>query len=296
MLYNILRYYDKLRMNTNIYKYIKKTPITQSLYLSKLTNNNILYKREDLQYSSMFNVRGACMKLLNLSKKEKDKGVAIYGYNDYTKGFMFMSNKLNINLTVMMPKNTPKKIIHDINKYNKKLNPYGDNKNVYNNIYLYKSLHEGNKKTIDIYNNQYIISGNSTIAYEILMEYKNINKIFVPITNGNLVAGILVGIKNLYPNIKVIGVLYENYNLNKDNNHIIANFAYDICSEYLDDLVKVDICDIEYAIEIIYNDTNVVVNPNGALSTAGIYKYVKDNNIINENIISITNNTNYICF
>lgn len=293
MLYNILRYYDKLRMSTNIYKYIRKTPITPSIYLSKLTNNNILYKREDLQYSSLLNVRGACMKLLNLSKKEKDKGVAIYGYNEYTKGFMYMSDQLNINLTVMMPKNTPKKIIHDINKYNEKINPYG-NKNVYNNVYLYKSLHEGNKQKIDIYNNQYIISGNSTIAYEILMEYKDINKIFVPITNGNLVAGILVGIKNLYPNIKVIGVVYEDYDLNKD--HIIANFAYDICSEYLDDIVKVDVCDIEHAIEIIYNDTNTVVKPNGALSTAGIYKYVKKNNITNENIISITNNTNYICF
>lgn len=296
MIYNILRHYDKLRMNTNIYKYIKKTPITQSLYLSKLTNNNILYKREDLQFSTMFNVRGACMKLLNMSKKEKDKGLAVYGYNDYTKGFMYMANQLNIDLTIMMPQNTPKKIIHEINKYNEKLNPYNENKNFYNNVYLYKSLHEGNKTKIDIYNNQYIISGNSTIAYEILMDYKDIDKIFVPITNGNLAAGVLVGIKHLYPNIKVIGVIYENFITNNDENYIISNFAYEICNTYLDDLIKVDICDIDYAIEIIYNDTNVVVKPNGALSTAGIYKYIKNNNITNENIFSITNNTNYICF
>lgn len=297
MIYNILRYYDKLRMNTNIYKYIKKTPITQSLYLSKFTNNNVLYKREDLQSSAMFNVRGTCMRLLNLSKKEKENGVVVYGYDDYTKGIMYMSNQLKINSTVMLPKNTPKKIINEIHKYQEKINSYSEN--IYTSIYLYKTLYEGlNKKTkLNLFNDQYIIAGNSTIAYEILMDYKNIDKIFVPIINGNLAAGILVGIKNVYPNIKVIGVTYDgHFNKNKDDDHIISNFAFDICNIYLDDIIKVNIYEIENAIEIIYNDTNTVVKPDGALSAAGIYKYTKQYDINNENIIGIVNNTNYVCF
>ena len=120
---------------------------------------------------------------------------------------------------------------------------------------------------------------------------------------GNLAAGILVGIKNLYPKIKVIGVIYEEFNIEKFNinseefnntfDYKISLMAFDICNAYLNDIIKVDSYDIDNAIEIIYNDTNVVVKSNGALSTAGIYKYTKKHNIQNKNIIGITNNWYY---
>jgi len=318
MIYNILRYYDKKRLETNIYKYIKKTPISKATYLSKFTNNNVSYKREDLQYSSMFNVRSACVQLLNLSNFDKKKGVAVYGYNNYTKGIMYMSNKLKIKSTIMLPHNTPRNIIHEINKYKYSLNKHNLNFDLiknnsidYNNIYVYKNINEGlEKKTVlDLLQDENIIVGNSSIAYEILHDYKKIDKIFVPMLNGNLMAGILVGIKNFSPKTKVIGVLYDDITIHDDeddeerrpgilssSNNVISNNAFDLCNVYLDDIIKVDIHDIDNAIDIIYNDTNVVVKPNGALSAAGIYKYTKMNNIQNENIIGFTNNTNYICF
>jgi len=305
MVTNIFKYYDKLRMNKDIYKYIKKTPITNAKYLSKFTNNNVLYKREDLQITSMFNVRGVCMRLLNLSDKNKKNGIAVYGYNNYIKSLIYMSNQLKIKSTIMLPKNVSRSVIHDINKYKSSIfYKHGDNTEEldYNDIYLYDRLRtslEGlNKKVVfDFYNDNYIIAGNSNIAYEILMDYKNINMIFVPMICGNLAAGILVGIKNLYPKIKVIGVLYNDLTLNDDeSNRKVSSMAYEICTTYLDDIIKVDIHDIDNAIEMIYNDTNVVVKPNGALSVSGLYKYTKMNNIQNQNIIAITNNTNYICY
>ena len=166
MNHNIFRYYNKLRMSTNIYKYIKKTPITQSLYLSKFTNNNVLYKREDLQVSSTHNTRGVCMRLLNLSVKDKKNGVAVYGYNNYTKGIIYMSNQLKINTTIMLPNNTPRSIIHEINNLRKQIEKYKDGPS-YSNIYIYKKLYDGlNKKVVfDLLNDHYIIAGNSTIAY-----------------------------------------------------------------------------------------------------------------------------------
>ena len=67
-----------------------------------------------------------------------------------------------------------------------------------------------NKTIIQAFDDNYIIAGNSTIGYEIYREYKNIDKIFVPIGGGGCIAGIIVAIKYLDPNIKIIGVQAEN--------------------------------------------------------------------------------------
>ena len=49
-----LQYFNKLRIQSNIYNIVHKTPITHGYFLSKLTNNNILYKREDMQTINSF--------------------------------------------------------------------------------------------------------------------------------------------------------------------------------------------------------------------------------------------------
>lgn len=69
----MFKYYDKLRLESNIYKFVKNTPITHGYNLSKLTNNNILYKREDLQSIHSFKIRGASLKINSLSENYKKK-------------------------------------------------------------------------------------------------------------------------------------------------------------------------------------------------------------------------------
>ena len=71
-------------------------------------------------------------------------------------------------------------------------------------------FYQSNNSTfIHPYNHPDIIAGAGTIGVEIFEQLNNIDMIFVPIGGGGLISGIAIAIKNLNPNIKVIGVEAE---------------------------------------------------------------------------------------
>lgn len=51
-----------------------------------------------------------------------------------------------------------------------------------------------------------VIAGQGSLAMELLQQNTHIDRIFVPVGGGGLIAGIAVLIKQLIPEIKVIGV------------------------------------------------------------------------------------------
>lgn len=315
MFNNTFRYFDKLRLNCNLYKYVKYTPITYGYNLSKITNNNILYKREDMQITNSFNIRGVYLKLNSLNKKSIENGLIAASTGNHAQAISYLSNLFKIHSTILMPKHTSKNKIKSVynygNEYSKVIiygNSYDDcySKILYDNKFL-------NKTIIQSFDDNYIIAGNSSIGYEIYREYKNIDKIFVPIGGGGCIAGIIVSIKYLDPNIKIIGVQAENtssmYESIKQNKLItlknidtfvdscaiktVGNITYNLCKEYVDDFIIVNNDEIIEAIKIGYNDTKVLLEPAGALSIAGIKKYTKHNNIKNENIVGILSGANF---
>ena len=54
-----------------ISKYIKNTPLEYNIRLSKKLNNNIFLKREDLQLTRSFKIRGSLNKMLLQNMDEK---------------------------------------------------------------------------------------------------------------------------------------------------------------------------------------------------------------------------------
>lgn len=286
---NFFRYYDKIRTIYNIYDYVINTPITYGYKLSKLTKNNILYKREDFQYTHSFEIRGACIKLKSLSENNKKKGIILSSTGNFAQGVAFISNRLKIKSTIIMPINTPINIIDDIKIF-------GQN---YTNIILYgnnyiESYNKANeisynqsKLLISSFDDPYIIAGNSTIGYEIWRDYKNVDKIFVPIKSGRCIAGIAISIKYLNPNIKIIGVLLN------DSNKLQITYLDDIHNHFVDDIITVNNDEIYEAIKIGYNDTRVLFESEGVLSIAGIYKYTKMHNTTDKNIVAILSGANY---
>ena len=51
-----------------------------------------------------------------------------------------------------------------------------------------------------------VIAGQGTIGMELVQQRSDLDRIFVPVGGGGLIAGIAVLVKQLLPNIKVIGV------------------------------------------------------------------------------------------
>ena len=157
-----------------------------------------------------------------------------------------------------------------------------------------------------------VIAGQGTIAMELIQQRGDLDRIFVPVGGGGLIAGIAVLIKQLIPEIKVIGVeskdsacLYaalkagqptdlERVGLFADGIAVkrIGEETFRLCQQYVDDVVLVDNDQICAALKDIFENVRAVAEPSGAASLAGLKKYVKEHQIEGENLACILSGAN----
>ena len=163
------------------------------------------------------------------------------------------------------------------------------------------------------FDDEEVIAGQGTIAMEILRQNPGpLDAVFVPIGGGGLAAGVSVYIKQLRPDVKVIGV--EPVDSDDMRRSIAAGrpvemrevglFAdgvavklvgqktFELCRDCLDDIVLVDTDAICSAIQDIFEDTRAVAEPAGALSLAGLKAYAKEHNLHGARLVAIVSGAN----
>ncbi|MDQ7003178.1 MAG: pyridoxal-phosphate dependent enzyme, partial [Ghiorsea sp.] len=99
--------YIKAIDDAKVYDIALKTPLSAAPKLSKRFNNDIVFKREDLQPVFSFKLRGAYNKIAHLSEEEKAKGVICASAGNHAQGVAMSAAKLGIAATIVMPETTP---------------------------------------------------------------------------------------------------------------------------------------------------------------------------------------------
>jgi threonine dehydratase len=308
---NSLKKYTDLidKSYLRIYDLVKKTDLNTAFTLSKKYNNNIYLKREDTQDVHSFKIRGAYNKMLNIT--DKDKPIYTCSAGNHAQGVALAGKHLNFTTNIVMPLQTPKIKVDNVRNYGGNVILYGDNfdeaKKKCNEL-----SNQNNGIIVKPFDDEYVIAGQGTIAKELLEQLDNIDIIFCPIGGGGLVSGILSYVKSKNKEIKVIGVqtydsnsMYKSIATNKkyildevglfsDGTAVkeVGYLNYQICHKYLDDIILVDTDDLCLAIKDIYNECRAIMEPAGALSTAGLKKYVEKYNINNKNLVAILSGAN----
>jgi threonine dehydratase len=148
---------------------------------------------------------------------------------------------------------------------------------------------------------------------ELLRQHSGpIHAIFVPVGGGGLISGIAVYIKYLRPEIKIIGVESEDSACLKAaldaNERVIlpqvgifaegvavaqiGETTFDICRNYVDEVITVNTDEICASIKDIFDDTRSITEPSGALALAGLKKYVAREGIEQQTLIAIDSGAN----
>lgn len=297
--------------NTKVYEILSETPLDLAPALSKKTDNNIYLKREDKLKIHTFKLRGAYQKISSLTSAQKAKGIIASSAGNHAQGVALSAQKLGIDAIIVMPLSTPKIKVNAVLRLGAKVVLQGD---VYDDAYAYakKLGKEQDLIFIHPYDDKEVIAGQGTIAKELLKQLNKIDKVFVPVGGGGLIAGIGAYLKNYLPNIKIIGVepqesptLYEALKHNKrvilpevgrfaDGVAVkqIGALTFDFAKNIVDEVVLVSNDEICAAIKDIYEDARCMPEPAGALSTAGVKKYISRNDIKDNNIVSIISGAN----
>lgn len=103
----LLEHYVKKILAAPVYDLAVRTPLQVAPALSALLGNQVLLKREDLQPTFSFKIRGAYNKLVQLTPEQKARGVVTASAGNHAQGVALAALELGIKARIVMPCSTP---------------------------------------------------------------------------------------------------------------------------------------------------------------------------------------------
>ncbi len=294
--------------SNNLNNIILSTPLNLIDTYSNKYSSYVYVKREDLQVTRSFKIRGSFNKISSLSQREKQKGIVCSSAGNHAQGVSLSCNKLKIKGTVFMPNTTPSIKVKKVREFGGEfitIKLIGDS---YDDCYKEAvSYCNKNKKTfIHPFDDEKVIAGQGSLAYEIFKELnETIDYLFIPIGGGGLISGFISVFKQLSPKTKIIGVeptgaasMHESLKNNKliklkqidtfvDGAAVkkSGKIAFELCKKYLDGIILVPEGYICQTILDMYNNEGIIAEPAGAMSLASLNFY--KNKIKNKKILCL---------
>ncbi len=282
----------KQTLLARVYDVAKETPLQKAQKLTKHLGLNVYLKREDLQPVHSFKIRGAYNKISQLTPTEANKGVIAASAGNHAQGVALSAQKLGLSSLIVMPKTTPQIKVDAVKSYGSEVVLHGDN---YSEAaeYCKKLVEETGRTYIHPFDDPLVIAGQGTIGREVIEQLPDVTHIFVPVGGGGLIAGIAQFVKELSPNVKVIGVepedssamhqsLKENQRVVLDHVGIFADgvavkqvgeLTFDIVRKYVDEIITVSTDQTCASMQFMFEETRNIVEPSGALALAGVVTY-----------------------
>ncbi len=299
-------YPDRIRA-ASVYDAAVRTPLEDAVRLSARLDNRVLLKREDLQPTFSFKIRGAFNKLEKLSDAELAAGVICSSAGNHAQGVALAARRKDIPAVIVMPVTTPTIKIDAVKELGGDVVIEGD---TYDAAYAHaRELSAAKGMTfVHPFDDPDVIAGQGTIGQEILEQHEgDIDAIFIPIGGGGLIAGIAAWFKSESPGTRVIGVEPEDsaamtraveagQPVTIDRVGIFADGVavrrvgdetFRLVRDCVDEIITVDTDHICAAVQDIFEDTRSIVEPAGALAVAGIKRWTEENDVHGQTIVAL---------
>ena len=271
-----------------------ETKLVYSSYLSRLTENKVYLKPENMQMTGAYKLRGAYYKMSTLSDEEREKGIITASAGNHAQGVAYAAKEYGCKAVIVMPTTTPLIKVNRTKSYGAQVVLFGD---VYDEACTeaLRLAKENGYTFIHPFDDPVVATGQGSIAMEIFKELPLVDYILVPIGGGGLAAGVSTLAKLMNPKIKVIGVEPEVAACMKasieagkvvtlDNVNTIADgtavktpgekiFPY--VQKNLDDIITVPDEDIIVSFLDMVENHKMIVENSGLLTVAAL-KQIKD--------------------
>ena len=299
-------------LTARVYDVARESALDLAPSLSRRLANSVFLKREDQQSVFSFKLRGAYNKIFHLSEEEKSRGVIAASAGNHAQGVALAARRLGIRGVIVMPRTTPEIKVDAVKALGAKAVLVGDS---YDDAYAaaMKMVEEQGLTFVHPFDDPWVIAGQGTIGMELQRQHPDpIEAVFVPVGGGGLIAGVATYLKYLRPEIKIIGVepddaptLYEAVAKGRrvllDQVGIFADGVavrqigketFRLARRFVDEVLLVSTDEICAAIKDTFDDTRTMMEPAGALSVAGLKKYVAREGIEGRNLVAITSGAN----
>ena len=265
-----------------------KTPIMTSRTLNSLVKSDIYFKCENFQRVGAFKFRGAYNALSLLSEEKKKLGVITHSSGNHAQALSLAASLLGIRATIVMPKRAPITKINATKGYGAHI-VFCVNTLEARTLAAEELIEKHNFVLIHPYDNDDIINGQGTAAYEFIKEIGELDVVIAPLGGGGLLSGTALAIKGLCPKAQVIGVepsMADDALRSLEAGHIIpSNYpntiadglrtslcerTFTIIRKYVDSIVTVSETEIIEGMRFLWERMKIIVEPSGAVPLAAI--------------------------
>jgi len=267
---------------------VNKTPVMTSRTLNKITGSKNYLKCENFQRVGAFKFRGAYNTLSLLTEKQKKQGVITHSSGNHAQALALAASLLGIKATIVMPKGAPVNKINATKGYGAEI-VFCDN-NLESRAQTTEEIIERNNSIlIHPYDNDNIINGQGTAAFELIKEVGDLDLVIAPLGGGGLLSGTAIASKGLCPYAQVIGVepsiaddalrsLKAGYIIPSTYPDTIADGLRTSISErtfkfiqkYVDQIITVSEIEIIEAMRFLWERMKIIVEPSGAVPLAAL--------------------------
>ena len=181
------------------------TTMEGSRHLSALVGAPVHLKCENLQRTGSFKIRGAYVRIAGLRPEERAAGVVAASAGNHAQGVALAATLLGVRSTVFMPVGAPLPKVAATRDYGAEVRLHGAVVDETLRAAIAYAEETG-AVFIHPFDHPDIIAGQGTVGLEILEQCPEVRTIVVGIGGGGLAAGVAVAVKELRPDVRIVGV------------------------------------------------------------------------------------------
>lgn len=187
---------------------VVETPLDLSRALSAIAGGPVFIKCENLQRTGSFKIRGAYNRIVRLSKEECRAGVVAASAGNHAQGVALAASQAGTSATVYMPESASLPKVEATRRYGAEVILTGKDFGA-----AYEAALERAEQTGAVFVHPFdhadVIAGQGTVGLEMHERMKDIGTVVVPVGGGGLISGIAAALKELRPEVRIVGVQAE---------------------------------------------------------------------------------------
>ena len=190
---------------------VRETPCDDVSDLIAGLSGRLLFKREDLQHTGSFKLRGATNKLLSLTAQERAAGVIAASNGNHGLGVAAAARSLGVKAEVYVSSHVSPAKARRIEDLGALIRRAGSDP-LDAELAGRAAAVESSKVFISPYNDADVMAGQGTIAVELLRQARDndIDALFVAVGGGGLIGGVGAYLKWASPQTQIVGCWPEN--------------------------------------------------------------------------------------
>jgi threonine dehydratase len=267
-----------------------RTPVATSSQFDDLAGCEAYFKCENLQRMGAFKFRGAYNALASLDADARRRGVVAFSSGNHAQAVALAGRLLGVPATIVMPADAPAVKVAATRGYGAEVVLYDRSKGEDRAELAARITREKGASLVPPFDHKDVIAGQGTAAKELIEDVGPLDYLFVCCGGAGLLSGCAIAAEHLSPGAKVIGVEPEAGDdaarsfRTKQLVHIgvpdtiadgartqsLGTLTFPLVLRHVSDIITVSDAQLVEAMRFLWERMKLVVEPTGALATAGV--------------------------